>query len=129
MSAQRLGGFPYPIVHDNWEQLLDRYLDGPPLVRASAVTEVVRSIVDSPSRTDLRYTTSMWSLLVAPAPGSPAPVDAVMVSTPNHPNVVVEHLPLVGKADKIERPPGEAVPLFWRFLKEKYGIEGRPGPQ
>ena len=124
-----MGGFPWPIVHEDWQELLDRYLDGPPLVRASAVTEVVRSIVQSPARTDLRYVTSMWELIVAPAPGSPAPVDAVTVSTPNYPDVLVAHLPLVGTADRIERPADQAVPLFWRFMKEKYAIEGSPARQ
>lgn len=126
MSGQRVGGFPWPILHEDWDDLLDRYLDGPPLVRASAVTQVVRSIVESTARLDLRYATSMWTLLVAPAPGTPAPVDAISVSTPNYPEVLVEHLPLVGIADRIERPADEAVPLFWRFLKEKYGIEDCP---
>jgi hypothetical protein len=36
--------------------------------------------------------------------------------------VVVEHLPLVGTADSIERDGTDAVPLFWRFMIEKYGV-------
>ncbi len=65
----------------------------------------------------------MWDLIVAPAPGVPAPVDPVRVTTPHYPDVVVEHLPNAGGADRIERPRNEAVPLFWRFMKEKYGID------
>lgn len=113
-------------MHADWEQLLDRYLEGPATVRESAVTEVIRSVVQSPARADLRYTTSMWELIVAPTPGEPTPVDAVRVSTPKYPNVLISHLLLVGDADEIERPAEQAVPLFWRFMKEKYGIEGRP---
>ncbi len=60
-----------------------------------------------------------------PCPGAPAPVDAVRVSMPHYPDVVVEHLPTVGGADRIERPRDEAVRLFWQFVKEKYGIDGR----
>ncbi|WP_344112363.1 hypothetical protein [Nocardioides humi] len=44
---------------------------------------------------------------------------------PHYPDVVVEHLPTVGGADRIERPRDEAVRLFWQFVKEKYGIDGR----
>ncbi len=126
-ARRRLGGFPWPIEHDDWDVLLRRYADAPPLVQDSAVAGVVRSIAASPARSALRYTTSMWDLIVAPAPGAPAPVDAVKVSAPNYPTVVVEHLPPVGGADRIERPREDAVPLFWRFVKEKYGIEGE-GP-
>lgn len=127
MVGIRQGGFPYPIVHDDWDLLLSEYLDGPPFVRASPVTEVVRSITRSPARTELRYTTSMWTLLVSPEPGTPAPVDAVHIreTEDRDGTIVIEHLPLVGIADRIERPAADAVPVFWRFMKEKYGIEGR----
>ncbi|UUW89279.1 hypothetical protein [Pimelobacter simplex] len=127
-ARRRLSGFPWPIANDDWDVLLQRYAEAPPLVRDSAVAEVVRSIAASSARSDLRYNTSMWSLIVAPAPGAPSPVDAVRVSTPNYPAVVVEHLANIGGADRIERPPEDAVRLFWRFIKEKYGIEGSRTP-
>lgn len=126
VTGVRIGGWTYPIVHEDWDMLLQRYLGGPPLVRSSVVTDIVCSIVESPARADLRYATSMWALLVTPAPGTPGPVDAVRVGTNECGDVVVEHMPLVGVADRVERPSVEAVPLFWRFMKEKYGIEGRP---
>lgn len=124
-ARRRLRGFPWAIEHDDWDVLLQRYAEAPPLIRDSAVADVVRSIAASPARSNLRYNTSMWDLIVAQAPGVPAPVDAVKVSTPNFPAVVVEHLPNVGGADRIERPREDAVRLFWRFIKEKYGIDGR----
>ncbi len=36
--------------------------------------------------------------------------------------IVVEHVPLVGIADVIERDASDAVPLFWAFMREKYGL-------
>ncbi|WP_377321931.1 hypothetical protein ACFJIY_21890 [Pimelobacter simplex] len=50
------------------------------------------------------------------------------MSTPNYPAVVMEHLPNIGGADRIERPPEDAVRLFWQFIMEKYGIEGERPP-
>jgi hypothetical protein len=32
------------------------------------------------------------------------------------------HLSLTGRNDRIERPIAEAIPLFWRFVIEKFGI-------
>lgn len=126
MSGTKVGGWRYPITRSDWPGLLAWYVDGPPAGRASATTEIVRSVVASPAREQLCFVTSMWALVVTPAPGSPGPVDAVRVDTTEQGDVLVEHLPLVGLADKIQRPDVEAVPLFWRFMKEKYGIEGLP---
>ena len=38
-------------------------------------------------------------------------------------HVLVEHLPDTGRNDRIERPLGDAVPLFWRFVQEKFGVQ------
>lgn len=123
MPTERVGGWRWPIENDDWSELRSRYLNGPPRVRSSAVTAIVQSIADSPARSELRFATSMWSLIVTPAPGTPGPVDAVLVKGTAEGDVVIEHLPLVGRADRIERPSSDAVPLFWRFMTEKYGIE------
>ena len=40
--------------------------------------------------------------------------------------VVIEHESATGHLDRIERPSGEAVPLFWRFVIEKFGIAPAP---
>jgi hypothetical protein len=36
--------------------------------------------------------------------------------------VVVEHLSVTGRHDRITRPMLEAVPLFWQFMIEKLGV-------
>jgi hypothetical protein len=35
---------------------------------------------------------------------------------------LIEQQSLRGHDDRIERPAGEAVPLFWRFMIEKFGV-------
>jgi len=34
---------------------------------------------------------------------------------------------VTGHNDRIERPVADAVPLFWRFMIAKYGVEPRRG--
>jgi hypothetical protein len=36
--------------------------------------------------------------------------------------VLIEHLTSTGHDERIERPASEAVPLFWRFAIEKFGL-------
>ncbi|SDS81377.1 hypothetical protein SAMN04515669_1995 [Jiangella sp. DSM 45060] len=36
--------------------------------------------------------------------------------------MVIEEQSVTGHDDIIERPAAEAVPLFWRFMIEKFGI-------
>jgi hypothetical protein len=122
----RTGGFPHPIVGTDWAALAERYADSPSIVQP--VAEVVRSVARSPARGALLYSTSMWDLLVTTAPSTPPPVDMVVVRSPMGlgniaaGRVLVEHWPLVGIADSIERDDTDAVPLFWRFMIEKYGV-------
>jgi hypothetical protein len=37
--------------------------------------------------------------------------------------VVVEHLSATGQDDHVVRPVAETVPLFWRFMIKKYGVD------
>jgi hypothetical protein len=37
--------------------------------------------------------------------------------------VRIEHLSSTGRNESVDRPPAEAVALFWRFVIEKYGIK------
>ena len=36
--------------------------------------------------------------------------------------VLIEHLTATGLDDKIEGPTADAIPLFWRFMIEKFGV-------
>jgi len=72
-------------------------------------------------------------LIVRPLPPVDPPFDVVAVRSPDSlalvrtGTVVVEHLSTTGHDDRIERPVAEAVPLFWRFMIEKFGISPPSG--
>ena len=76
---------------------------------------------------DLAAFTSMHDLMVRATPWPKPPYDLVTVRAPNSMSKVpaglvrIEHLAVTGRNDKIERPVAEAVPLFWRFMIEKFG--------
>jgi hypothetical protein len=91
------------------------------------VADIANSVVDLGATELLAGITSMHDLLVAPVPvGDPPDVIAVRARGSLHPpkdgHVLIEHLAYNGRNDRIERPTTEAVPLFWRFVSEKFGI-------
>jgi hypothetical protein len=55
-----------------------------------------------------------------PVPDPPYGVAIVRAQTTGH--VRIEHLSRTGYHEDIERPQEEAVPLFWRFMMEKFGV-------
>lgn len=122
----RVGGWRHVIKGQDWAGLAAEYATAPPAM--APVAQIVASIAASGRSEDLAFTTSMWDLIVTPTPVGEPPLDVVVVrgamtmSDLPDGHIVVEHLPLVGGADHIERPASEAVPLFWRFMIEKYGI-------
>jgi hypothetical protein len=90
--------------------------------------DIIDSVVDSGADELLAGSTSMHDLMVVPrpigvyvremiairAPGSIRPVPAGQMR--------IEHLSSTGLNDSVDRPPSQAVALFWRFVIEKYGI-------
>jgi hypothetical protein len=60
--------------------------------------------------------------MVVAQPIPEPPYDLVAVRTPPEGRVRIEHMAVTGLRDKIERPANEAVPLFWRFMIEKFGV-------
>lgn len=106
-----LGGMA--ATHSNFQYLID----------------VVDSVVDSGASELLAVSTSMHDLMVTPHPVTPPVSDLVVVRAPSSlrpaataGHVRIEHLSGSGRNDSIDRPSSEAVPLFWRFVIEKYGI-------
>ena len=69
----------------------------------------------------------MHDLWVASSPIQDPPLDVIVVRAPGSlyepsaGNVLIEHLSVTGRNDRIERPAIDAVPLFWRFAIEKFG--------
>ena len=69
-----------------------------------------------------------YDLQNCPAPAMDGVGRFVVVRAPGslHPPragcVLVEHLTGTGRDDRIESPTADAVPLFWRFMIEKFGV-------
>lgn len=93
--------------------------------------DIVDSVVSSGADEVLAVTTSMHDLVVTPRPPPEPPLDVLIVCAPGslrtHPagTVRIEHLSVNGRSTEIERPAGEAVRLFWRFLQVEFGLQRR----
>ncbi len=93
------------------------------------LVEVVASVIETESTEVLAGLTSMHDIIVTSTPIPDAPLDVVAVRAPGFlqppetGQVLVEHLAVSGHNDRIQRPATEAVPLFWRFIIEKFGIQ------
>ena len=119
---------PYPFRSVPWAHIDESFAefaaDHPEFSHMSAIVQSVRSVG---AENDLAAHTSMHDLIVLAQPIPDPPYDVVAVRAPSslvRPSdgcVVIEHLSATGGNDRIERPVGEAVPLFWRFMIEKFG--------
>ena len=93
-----------------------------------AMADIVESVIASRSTDLLAASTSMHDLIVVPVPVTEPVYESVIVRAPSsldpprEGHVLIEHLASNGRNDRIERPFEEAVPLFWRFMAEKYGV-------
>lgn len=120
-------GWLYPFYGSTWEALAARYADlGRP--ELGHVEELIQSIIGSSLADRLVGLTSMFDLVVAQAPATNPPFDVIHVRSPfslRRPGrglVVIEHVSTTGYDDRIERATSETVPLFWRFVSEKWGL-------
>ncbi|MCW2749899.1 MAG: hypothetical protein JWR83_1009, partial [Aeromicrobium sp.] len=66
--------------------------------------------------------TSMWDVLMRPAGLSGEPPFDVLRISPSFLGIIIRHQSTTGLDDTITRPAPDAVPLFWRFMSEKFGI-------
>jgi hypothetical protein len=70
----------------------------------------------------------MHDLIVVALPLPEPPFDVIAVRAPGSlreppsGEVLIEHLAPTGRDERISRPAAEAVPLFWRFVIEKFGL-------
>lgn len=85
-------------------------------------------MLDSGADDCLAAYTSMRDLIVVDLP-IPEPAYGVVVvrapswlQPPRDGHVLIEEMSVTGHNDKIERPVAEAIPLFWPFMMEKYGV-------
>jgi hypothetical protein len=93
------------------------------------MSAIVDSVLASPRRHELAATTSMHDLVVTDPPGSGDP-EVVVVRAPGSLHqpptgmVRIEHLSLTGHDEIVDRPAQDAVLLFGRFVREKFGAAG-----
>lgn len=121
---------PYPFVPVPWFYIDDRFAkfaaEHPEFTHMSAI---VKSVLSVGAEGDLAAHTSMHDLIVLAQPIPDPPYDVVAVRAPGsapRPSdgcVLIEHLSVTGRNDRIERPVIEAVPPFWRFMIEKFGVD------
>jgi hypothetical protein len=97
--------------------------------RFDYLVEIIDSVLASDVADSLAATTSMHDLIVAALPLTEPPFDVIAVRAPSSlrevptGEVLIEHLTPTGHDERITRPVTDAVPLFWRFVIEKFGIE------
>jgi hypothetical protein len=93
------------------------------------MSDIVRSVLASDQNGALAACTSMHDLIVVPMPIPESPYGVVAVRAPGSIHrpatgfVRIEHLSTTGHDDVIDRPVADAVPLFWRFMIEKFGVD------
>lgn len=128
-AKMRTLGWPYPFSGGDWSDIESKYAA---LASEHADFEymlaIVRSIRQSGVPNSLAGMTSMHDLIVAAVPLQSPPIETIVVRAPGSvypPSsgyVLIEHLAVSGKNDRIERPVEAATSLFWRFVIEKFGV-------
>jgi|GEM_PF-1540075 len=128
-AVVRTSGWQYPFQGTDWQEIEPNY--------EALATEhpefehllgIVRSIRQSGVEDALAGMTSMHDLIVAAAPVPSPPVDSIAIRapsslrTPSRGLVLIEHLSVTGRNDRVERPFSGATELFWTFVGEKFGI-------
>ena len=87
---------------------------------------LIRSIRESGVDHMLAAHFAMSDLNVTSITVAGPPVERIVVLRPTSPSglesVRIEHRSVSGRDDSVERHASDAVPLFWRFVWEKFGI-------
>jgi hypothetical protein len=97
--------------------------------QSSYLVDIVRSVIASPASGELAGSLGMIDLFVAARPIPDPPFEVISIRGPASLRppprglIRIEHLALSNRNDVIDRPPEEAVRLFWRFVSEKFGVE------
>lgn len=130
IAAMQSNAWPYQFVAVPWPDLERFYAD---LVAQrpeySYLADIVSSLDNPALSSKLAGLTSMHDLVVTSQPIEAAPIEVVIVRAPDSVtapalgHVRIEHRSHSGQNDVIERPAAEALPLFWRFMALKFGIE------
>ncbi|MFD7653552.1 hypothetical protein ACFV4N_06190 [Actinosynnema sp. NPDC059797] len=126
----RAGGWPHPFREQPWDRIAAWFHEVAAQNRHYRhMADIVDSVRACGGEERLAGLTSMHDLVVTPRPVRAAPpVEVVVVRAPSsglvgEGGVLIAHWSTTGRDDEIHRPADEAVPLFWRFVIEKFGVE------
>jgi hypothetical protein len=92
------------------------------------MADIVDSVLACGGEQHLAALTSMHDLVVTARPvPERRPIEVVVVRSPSSGHVstggvFIEHRSITGHDDRIFRTSDQAVPLFWRFMIEKFGV-------
>lgn len=124
----------YPFRAAPWDAIAARLHEMADIhVEFQHVAGVADSVIAFGMTEELAGCTSMHDLLVVPRPVPEPVVEMLRVCSPSSMRVVgegcvaIEHVTVTGRDERIERPVAETVPLFWRFVVEKFGVQPLQG--
>jgi len=124
-------GWPYPFRAQPWPEIeqsfaeLEQWNSAFNCLRAIAASVQARGAEDALAGFTAVHGTDLM-VRSTPVPLPPYDIVAVRISESIRQvrigTVLIEHLSSTGRDERVSRPLEEAVPLFWRFMIEKYGI-------
>ncbi|SDI61323.1 hypothetical protein SAMN05192558_106284 [Actinokineospora alba] len=120
---------PYPFPAVGWSAIAERCQEmAAEHPEFQHMADIADSVIARRAEDRLAGFTSMHDLVVAarPLPERP-PIDVLVVWSPSSGHggtggVLIEHRSTTGPDDRIYRPSDQAVPLFWRFVAEKFAF-------
>jgi hypothetical protein len=129
-AAMRLiGGWEWPIRKRPWADLATEYRElVEQIPQLAPMLAVIESVIENQMADRLAATTSLRDLVVTTSPASEPPIDVIIVRSaismypPAPGEVSIDHIATSGLTEHIARPVDEVLPLFWRFVLEKYGL-------
>lgn len=116
-------------MRHSWEALAAEYRElVTELPEIAPVLAVIESVIENGMEDHLTASTSLRDLMVTTEPPSDPPIDVIIVRSVvsmkpwRQGEVTIEHIATSGLTESITRPDTDVLPLFWRFVLEKYGL-------
>jgi hypothetical protein len=124
-----IGGWEWPFLKQPWADLATEYRElVEQIPQLAPMLAVIESVIENQMADRLSATTSLRDLVVTASPASEPPIDIIIVRSfismypPAPGEVSIDHIATSGRSEHIARPVDEVLPLFWRFVLEKYGL-------
>jgi hypothetical protein len=120
--SDRFDALPWRDIADRFDAMAAEHPEFRPLA------DIAGSVLACGGEQHLAALTSMHDLVVTARPVPEyRPIEVVVVRSPSSgfvgaTGVFIEHRSVTGHDDQLFRDAAEAVPLFWRFVIEKFGV-------